>query len=134
MVITAMNAVRVFNRLNGWFYSLYGLYGVLLPDRMLNLMGWDASLLGLHQIRAVCMACCAIGLIVLLYSHKPEDQRPLLRNIIIVTSAFALGRLIGLWFDGVGPQQTYIEIGIETVWTAIGFFIYRHSQRVDRFR
>ena len=61
-----MTALKIFGLLNGGFYVLYGLFGAFVPQKMLNLMGWTANQLGLHQIRAVSMAMTAMGLIIVL--------------------------------------------------------------------
>jgi len=34
---------------------------------------------------------------------------------MLVTAAFFVGRLLGLVFDGAGPQLTYMEMGLEII-------------------
>jgi len=119
--------VKIFNYVNGIFYILYGLFGTFLPLKMAGLMGWELSLLGLHQVRAISVVMAALGLMSLLYSNKLNDQKSLTLAIIFVTLSFAAGRLLGLVIDGAGPLQTYHELGIEFIWVAIGTFLYKRG-------
>ena len=118
-----MTALKIFGLLNGGFYVLYGLFGAFVPQKMLNLMGWTANQLGLHQIRAVSMAMTAIGLIICAAALRMADFVPLTLAILLLTMGFLAGRLLGIILDGAGPQQTYIEIGIEIVVIALGAFL-----------
>ena len=124
-----MKAARIFNLLNGWFYVLYGLFGAIQPARMAELMGWTPDLLGMHQVRAIWMVCFAAGLIIVMTAHKRVDQRPLLLAIIFILLAFATGRLLGLALDGMGPAQTYLELGLEVFLVIVGALIYRETRR-----
>lgn len=89
-----------------------------------ELMGWTPNLLGLHQIRAVCTVMAVLGLMSIAYARRNADQRPLLLLFIIVTLGFAAGRILGLATDGVGPAQTYFEIGFEISWAFIAYIIW----------
>lgn len=120
-----MKAAKIFNAANGVFYTLYGLWGALMPLGMAGIMGWTPDLLGLHQIRALSMVMGVIGLYLLWGALKLTHQKHLLLMIIGVTLAFATGRLLGLILDGTGPTQTYAEIGFEVFWSGIGYLIYR---------
>ena len=119
--------MKFFNYLNGIFYVLFGLYGTSLPQRMANFMGWELSLLGFHQVRAISLVMAALGAMLCLYTSKLNDQKPLTLAIIFVTLSFLTGRLLGLVFDGVGPVQTYQEIGLEVFVIALGVFLYKRS-------
>jgi len=115
--------MKVYGIINGVFYVLYGLYGLLLPNRLASeVMGWTPDLLGLHQIRALWLVTAALGLICIRVALK-GNLRVLTQTIILVTLCFLFGRVIGLILDGLGPQQTYVEIGIEIIWSAIGAFL-----------
>jgi len=58
----AMSGLKIYNILNGGFYILYGLWGVILPSRIAGFMGWDTvTALGVHQIRALWTGLFAIG-------------------------------------------------------------------------
>lgn len=118
-----MTALKIFALLNGGFYVLYGLFGAFMPQSMLKLMGWTASQLGLHQIRAVSLAMTSIGLIIVACALRMTDLVPLTLAIILLTMGFLTGRILGIVLDGAGPQQTYLEIGIEMVVIALGIFL-----------
>jgi len=83
-----MAAVRLFNGINGAFYSLWGLWGVLKPRHNASLMGWDANtLLGLHEMRATWGAFMMLG-IALIYldwahcwlTHRRQRRTALLHR------------------------------------------------------
>jgi hypothetical protein len=118
-----MAALKVFALLNGGFYVLYGLFGAFMPRSMLGIMGWTADQLGMHQIRAVSLAMTAIGLIIVAGAMRMTDLVPLTLAIMLLTMGFLAGRLLGLVLDGAGPQQTYLEIGIEIVVIALGAYL-----------
>lgn len=119
--------MKIYNSLNGLFYILYGLFGALLPLNMAKLMGWELSLLGLHQVRAISVVMAVMGLMCCLYAQKLSDQKPLTLAIILVTLGFMAGRFLGLLVDGAGPMQTYHEIGIEIVWAGLGLFLLKRK-------
>lgn len=120
--------MKLYNYLNGIFYVLYGLFGAFVPKSMAGLMGWEPSLLGLHQIRAISCAMFAIGALMCFYISDRKDQRLITLTIIFVTLAFMTGRFLGLLLDGSGPVQTYKEIGIEVVVVALGTFLYKRGK------
>lgn len=120
--------MRIFNYLNGTFYVLYGLFGAFMPKSMAGLMGWEPSLLGLHQIRAIWLAVAAIGLLLCLYSRQSTDQKPITLAIIFVTLSFMCGRFLGLLLDGTGPIQTYQEIGLEVFVVLLGTFLIKRGK------
>ena len=117
--------MKLYNSLNGIFYILYGLFGAFLPLKMAALMGWELSLLGLHQVRAISVVMAALGLMCVLYARKLLDQKPLTLAIIFVTLSFMAGRFLGLILDGSGPLQTYHEIGVEIIWAGLGLFLLK---------
>lgn len=119
--------MKVFNYLNGIFYVLFGLYGTFLPKGMAEFMGWELSLLGFHEMRAVSLVMAVLGLMVCLYARKLSDQRPLTLLLIIVVLGFFAGRLLGVVLDGAGPVQTYQEMGFEAVIIALGAFLYKRG-------
>ena len=119
--------MKIYNYLNGIFYILYGLFGAFLPLKMAVLMGWELSLLGLHQVRAVSLVMASLGLMSVLYASKAADQKPITLAIIFVTLSFMAGRFLGLVIDGAGPMQTYHEIGVEIIWAGIGFFLLKRQ-------
>lgn len=120
--------LKVFGLLNGGFYVLYGLYGAFFPARMAKLMGFTTDLLGSHQIRAIWMAIAMIGLIICAAAIRLVDLRPLTLAIMLLTMGFLAGRLLGLIFDGVGPTQTYFEIGLEVFVIALGAYLLSRVQ------
>ena len=117
--------MKLYNSLNGLFFILYGLFGAFLPLKMAALMGWELSLLGLHQVRAISVVMAALGLMCVLYARKLLDQKPLTLAIIFVTLSFMAGRFLGLILDGLGPLQTYHEIGVEIIWAGLGLFLLK---------
>lgn len=121
--------MKIYNLLNGIFYVLFGLFGVFLPLKMGAFMGWELSLLGLHEMRAVCMVMAALGAMSILYANKLPDQKPLTLAIIFVTLSFMAGRLLGVVLDGSGPMQTWHEVGIEVVWSGLGAFLLSRANK-----
>ncbi len=119
--------MKIYNYLNGIFYLLYGLFGAFMPKAMAGLMGWDPSLLGLHQIRAMWFLLAGLGAMCLLYTSKLTDQKPMTLAIIFATLSILAGRLLGLILDGAGPMQTYQEIGLEVFIIALGAFLYKRA-------
>lgn len=98
-----------------------------MPKFMAGLMGWEPSLLGMHQIRAMWLLLAGLGIMCLLYTSKISDQKPMTLAIIFATLSILTGRLLGLALDGAGPVQTYQEIGIEVVVIALGTFLYKRG-------
>ena len=120
--------MKIYGLINGFFYVFYGLYGVFLPKLLAReTLGVTPDLLGLHQIRAMWMASIGVGVICILVALK-GNVRVLTQAIIFITLCFLAGRLLGLVLDGTGPQQTYVEIGIEIVWAAIGAFLLSRAK------
>ena len=119
--------MKFYNYLNGIFYVLYGVFGALMPKSMAGLMGWDPSLLGLHQIRALWFLLAELGAMCLLYTSKLTDQKPMTLAIIFATLSILAGRFLGLILDGAGPMQTYQEIGLEVFIIALGTFLYKRG-------
>ena len=87
--------MKIYNGLNGLFYILYGLFGAFLPLNMAELVGWELSLLGLHQMRAISVVMAVMGLMCCLYAQKLSDPKPLTLAIILVTLGFMAGRFLG---------------------------------------
>ncbi len=124
-----MKLASIFNVINGYFFALYGLYGILRPSRVAEFMGFEPSLLGLHQIRAFWMAIFGLGLIIIVASKRLSDQRPLILAIAFIMLCFAFGRILGVWLDGAGPPQTYYELGFEIVWSIVGMVLCRRVSK-----
>lgn len=120
--------MKIFNYLNGLFFIGFGLYGTCLPEAMGNFMGWELSLLGLHEMRAVFLFMAALGAMLCFYTKKLNDQKPLTLAIIFAMLSFLTGRLLGLILDGAGPVQTYQEMGIEIVVITLGVFLYKRGK------
>ena len=120
--------MKIYGLLNGFFYIFYGLYGVFMPKHLAaGSMGWTPDLLGLHQIRAIWMTSVGFGIICIMVALK-GNRVALTKAIILITLCFMVGRILGLVLDGTGPQQTYVEIGIEIVWAGIGGFLLSRSK------
>ena len=120
--------MKIYGIINGVFYILFGLFGVFMPKLLAaETMGWVPDLLGLHQIRAIWMVSIGFGVICILVALK-GNIRALTQAIIFITLCFLAGRLLGLAIDGAGPQQTYVEIGIEILWSSIGAFLLHRSK------
>ena len=123
-----MGGLKLFIGLNGLFYVLYGLLGALKPAVMAGLMGWEPSLLGLHEIRAIWMAVAAAGLIILWTMRHAGDLVPVVKAIMFVTAAFFVGRALGLVLDGAGPALTYKEMWLEVIVIVFGFIVLRGAR------
>jgi len=113
------------------FLQYIGGFGAIIPLGMAGLMGWTPDVLGLHQIRAVSMAMAVMGVVAGVTALKARDHKPLVVTFIALTLAFAAGRLLGLIFDGVGPVQTYIEIGFELIWAGLGYLAYNKVTQIQ---
>jgi len=116
--------MKLYARVNGLFYILYGLIGLIHPATIASAMGWTPDLLGLHEVRAIWTALIGMGVICLMVANN-GPLRPLVQAIVLVTICFMVGRIAGLLLDGAGPTLTYIEIGIEIVWGGLGLFLLR---------
>ena len=120
--------MKIYGLMNGFFYVFYGLYGLFLPKLLAReTMGWTPDLLGLHQIRAMWTASIGIGIICILAALKGHT-RALTQAIVFITLCFMVGRILGVVLDGAGPQQTYVEIGIEIIWSAIGIILLSRAK------
>ena len=123
--------MKIYGLINGIFYVLYGLYGVIAPKHLAaNVMGWTPDLLGLHQIRAMWMASVGAGIICIIMALKGK-LAPLTQAIVLLTLCFMVGRIFGLIMDGTGPTQTYTEIAIEIVWAVIGLILLAREKAKD---
>ena len=61
-----MSGVKIYNILNGLFYFAYGLWGLILPQRILRFFDIEAyGVYALHNIRAMWAVCAVMGLLVL---------------------------------------------------------------------
>ena len=107
---------------------VYGLLGAFIPTVMAGIMGWSPDLLGLHQIRAMCMAMAVMGVAAFITARQSPNQASLVKVFIALTLAFMAGRVLGLIFDGTGPVQTYGEIAFEIFWASVGVFVLRRGQ------
>ena len=123
-----MGGLKGFIGLNGIFYVLYGLFGALKPAAMAALMGWDPSLLGLHEVRAIWMAVAAAGCVILWTLRHVSDLVPVVKAIMLITAAFFIGRALGLVLDGAGPLLTYKEMGLEVIIVLFGFMVLRGAR------
>ncbi len=118
--------LKLYNGANGLFYSLYGLWGLILPHRLAAFLGIETpSTLALHQIRALWAGIFAMGVLILWFTVKRLEQGGLALCLVLVTLALATGRIIGMAFDGSGIQQTYMETGFEIFWAGLGFLLYK---------
>ena len=125
--------MKTYGLLNGLFYIIFGLCGVLMPDLLaLEAMGWKPDLLGLHQIRAMWMASIGFGIICIVMAQR-GDRAALTKGIVLITLCFLSGRVIGLIVDGVGPMQTHVEIAVEAVWAGIGILLLSRNKRRRSF-
>lgn len=119
--------MKIYSLINGVFYILYGMIGLFMPTRIADAMGWTPELLGLHQVRAIWAALIGIGIICVQLALK-GSTRQLVKAIVFLTFCFMIGRLFGLALDGIGPQLTYIEIGIEIFWGGLGLLLLSRSK------
>jgi hypothetical protein len=115
--------MKIFALINGAFYLLYGLYGLFMPQHLASkAMGWVPDLLGLHQIRAIWAATAGAGIIIILVALR-VDLPSLTKAIILITACFFIGRVVGLMADGMGPRQTYYEMGLEVGIVGLGLWL-----------
>jgi hydrogenase/urease accessory protein HupE len=121
--------LKLFNYLNGVFYVCYGLFGLFQPKTMASAMGWEPSLLGLHEVRAIWAAVAAIGVLLCLNISQNRDQRLIAMMLIFITLSFAAGRLIGILLDGAGPQLTYMELALEAFTVTFGAIALKLDQK-----
>ena len=120
--------MKTYGLLNGFFYIFYGLYGLFFPKLIAaETLGWTPDLLGLHQIRALWAASIGAG-ILCVYVALKGNVAALTKAILLITFSFMVGRIMGLVLDGAGPRQTYVEIGVEIIWIAIGAFLLSRAK------
>jgi len=124
--------MKIYGLLNGLFYIVYGLYGAFFPKHLAaELMGWTPDVLGLHQIRAIWMLSVGCGIVCLYTVFKGNNLASLTKALVLVTLCLALGRVLGLALDGIGPSQTYLEIGFEVTWSAVGLFLLSRAGKAN---
>jgi len=124
-----MRGLKVYNILNGVFYTLYGLWGLVWPERILSFFDIQSyGVYALHNIRAMWAVCAVLG-VLMLWKARSETAGMLCMIIAIVTAAFAVGRFVGLAFDGMdaGSGLTYYEIGFELIWAVLGLFLAKRA-------
>lgn len=119
--------MKLYAIINGLFYILYGLFGLFMPARIAETMGWTPDLLGLHEVRAIWAALIGIGIVCIRVALK-GSARQLVKAIVFLTFCFMIGRFVGLVLDGTGPQLTYIEIGIEIFWGGLGLLLLSRNK------
>jgi len=121
--------LKLFNGLNGVFYLLWGAWGTVYHKQNAALMGWDAnSLLGEHELRATWTAFAMLGVAILHMGLKENAVRGTAYAIVMGTAGLFLGRLLAVLMDGVGPQRTYMELGVEAVIVLLGVFLLKSQK------
>lgn len=121
--------LKLFNGLNGIFYLIWGAWGMLKPVDSAILMGWDANtLLGLHEMRATWASFMMLGVAILFIVFRHESQRGVTFALVMGTMGLLIGRTVGLLIDGIGPQRSFAELGIEIVVVLFGFYLLRRSR------
>ncbi len=122
--------MRIYAIINSLFYVVFGLYGLLMPAQMAAMMGWTPDTLGLHEVRAIWTALIGVGIVSYMIIQKGSLSE-LVKAIIFLTLCFMIGRIIGLVLDGTGPRLTYIEIGIEIIWSGIGLILLKRAPQIS---
>lgn len=117
--------MKIYAIANGIFYTLFGLWGLALPGSVAENLGWTLDLLGRHEMRAFFCVIMGLGVLNVSAVMRGFSTRAAVRVIILVTSCFLAGRVLGLILDGPGPMLTYIEIGVEIVWIGLGAILLR---------
>ena len=128
-----MRGVHIYNILNGIFYLAYGLWGLILPKRILAFIDVQShGLYALHNIRAVWAGLAMLGLLVL---WKSRSSNAVMVGLIVAlgTGALVTGRIVGFALDGMdsGSQGTYYEIAFELSWTILGLFLVKRAGRIS---
>jgi hypothetical protein len=126
-----MKPLYIYNIINGIFYLAYGLWGLIVPQRLLAF--FDIEIYGayaLHNIRAMWVALFVLGALIL-WKARSHAAITLGLTIALVTGGFAAGRLLGLAFDGMdeGSGVTYYEISFELIWMALGLFLVKRASQ-----
>ena len=116
--------MKIYAILNSLFYIVFGLYGLFFPAQMAASFGWTPDLLGLHEVRAIWTGFIGAGIISFMVIQK-GSLRELIKAIIFITLCFMVGRILGLVLDGSGPRLTYIEIGVEIIWSGVGLLVLK---------
>ena len=97
----AMSGVKIYNIVNGEFYTLYGLWGLILPQRILSFFDIETyGVYALHNIRAMWAVCAVLGLLIL-WKSRSTSAVMVCMIMALVVGAFAVGRLTGLAIDGM---------------------------------
>ena len=124
-----MQGVRVYNIINGVFYTLYGLWGLVMPQRILSFFDIETyGVYALHNIRAMWAVCAVMGALIL-WKARSTSVVMVCMIMALVVGSFAVGRLVGLTFDGMdaGSEATYYEIAFELFWMVAGLFLAKRA-------
>ena len=124
-----MRGVHIYNILNGVFYFAFGLWGMILPKRILAFFDVQAhGIYALHNIRAIWAGLAMLG-VIMLWKSRSSSAVMMAMIIALVTGAVVIGRFLGLAFDGMdaGAQATYLEIAFELSWVIIGLFFVKRA-------
>jgi len=124
--------LKLFNGLNGIFYLIWGIWGVLMPVDSAKLMGWDHhSLLGLNELRATWAAFAALGFGILWSIYRNFDQRQITGALILATGGLFVGRSISIVIDKSGSGRTYMELGVEILVVLVGLYLLKNTRRTS---
>ncbi|MEP6343676.1 MAG: DUF4345 family protein [Maricaulaceae bacterium] len=124
-----MRGIKIYNIINGVFYTLYGLWGMILPQWILSFFDIQTyGVYALHNIRAMWAAIALVGVLTL-WKARSDSAVMVAMLMALVVGAFAVGRLIGLVVDGMdsGSAATYYEITFELIWMVIGLFLAKRA-------
>ena len=124
-----MSGVKIYNMVNGAFYTLYGLWGLVLPQRILSFFDIETyGVYALHNIRAMWAVCAVLGMLVL-WKARTASAVMVCMIMALAVGAFAVGRLVGLSFDGMdaGSGATPYEIAFELFWMVLGLFLAKRA-------
>ena len=125
-----MLGIKIFNTINGLFYALYGLFGVLNPAAVLTLFtATEYGVFGLHQISGLWGGVFALGAI-MLWKGRSESARTVTLHIWLVSAGLLLGRLTGIAMHGSegAPADMYSTLAIEGSMAIIGAFLWFRSK------
>ena len=72
--------------------------------------------------------CAVLGMLVL-WKARTASAVMVCMIMALVVGAFAVGRLVGLSFDGMdaGSGATYYEIAFELFWMVLGLFLAKRG-------
>jgi len=112
---------RIFLAVYTLLFLGFGIYAVLSPDRLSELLGMaELSQNAAYELRSnYGGVSLGIGLMCLAGALRANLERPALFVLLAYTGGYALGRIAALPFDGLPPSTSLMAYGVFEAVTAL---------------